>query len=145
MKQKRIRLRSGREKLPSSGDESLDLIARKVIMTSVAYYGLGISIVTDDQFDKWCQKLNRLWFRLDPFRQWQLGSREEIKSTGFHIKVTQAAFGGLLSWLEEQGLKPRQITINKAWQRSKRHRVDYLAPENFTALSHKSKRERIKL
>lgn len=145
MKRKRIRINLQREKSPASGDESLDLIARKVIMTSMAYYGLGVSLVSDAQFDKWCQKLSKLWFRLDTFRQWQLGSREEIKTSGFHVKVTEAAAGGTFAWLKEQGFKPRQINPTRLWLWSKRHRVHYLSPESFTLLSHKPKRERIRL
>ena len=119
-------------------EDSLDLTARKVVMASLLYYGLDETIVPDPEFDAWCIKLYRLWFRLDPFRQWQLGTRDQIKATGFHVKVTHAAVGGAIAWL---GTSRRAIATSD-WQWSKRHRVQWLTPENF---KWSSTRERVRL
>ena len=116
--------------------DSLDLTARKVIMASLLYYGLDQPIVSDQEYDDCCIRLYRLWFRLDPFRQWQLGTREQIKTTGYHVKVTKAAVGGSVAWL---GTGKAIIPANE-WQWSKRHRVHWLTPENF-----KWKKERVRL
>jgi hypothetical protein len=123
---------------------SLDLIARRVVMASVIYYGLDQSIVSDQQFDHWCKKLYRLWFRLDNFRQWQLGSREEIITSGFHVKVTWASLGGTTSWLESLGLSTGPIVPIKDWQWSKKRQVHYLSPSDFKYVQ-PLPRKRIKL
>ncbi len=120
-----------RTRLIVTGDESLDLIARKVIMASLIYYSLDEAIISDAQFDKWCQKLSNLWFRLDTYRQWQLGSRMEIRATGFHIKVSTASYGGAVSWLDTHDLLRAPVVPAKEWQLSKRHGVHYLSVNDF--------------
>lgn len=107
--------------------DGIDLTARKVVMTSMLYYGLDISVVPDNVFDQWCLRLHKLWLRLDPFRQWQLGSRDEIKGTGFHVKVTMAAANAAVDWAKPKG----KISVKKDWEWSKRHKVHFLLPGDF--------------
>lgn len=141
-----------RERLNAGGNTSLDLIARKVIMSAVLYYGLGKPIVSDAEFDGWCKKLAKNWDKLDRYQQWQLGSPEEIKSSAFHVKVSWASAGGAHSWLTSTGVTERfQITYTRPPRRSKRYQVDWWTPEDFvyTALADKkpvkTKRKRIRL
>ena len=107
--------------------DGIDLTARKVVMASMLYYGLDESVVADEEYDGWCLRLHKLWLRLDPFRQWQLGSRDEIKGTGFHVKVTMAAANAAIDWAKPKG----NVRIKKDWEWSKRHRVHFLLPGDF--------------
>lgn len=110
--------------------DSIDLIARKVIMSSLLYYGLDEPLIPDRQFDEWCVALAGRWKELDPFRAWQLGSAEEIRSSGFHVKITQAAVGGTVAWLKSFGVK-KIIVPNKKWKWSAKHQVSWLTTADF--------------
>lgn len=112
--------------------ESIDLIARKVLMASFLYYSLDISIVPDEVFDKWCVTIGDRWDELDRHRQWQLGSAKEIRASGFHVKLTRAVIGGALSWLMAENRYPNTpIVYTKPWNHSKRYRVDWLTVDGF--------------
>lgn len=111
---------------------ALDLLARRVLMASVIYYGLGQSVVPDDVFDKWCRRLAKRFDKLDRYRQWQLGSAEEIKASSFHVKITNATLGGAIAWLDALGMRENRFIIyTQEWKRSKRYQVQYLEPEHF--------------
>ncbi len=128
-----------------SSVEGLDLVARKIVMSSILYYGLDEPLLSDAQFDAWCLKLSKLWFRLDPFRQWQLGSRDDIKTSGYQVKVTQAAVGGSIAWLEAQAkLMGRRVETVRPWQWSKRHQVHWLLPTDFRWVT-ETKKKRVRL
>lgn len=136
MKQ-RIRLEKHSKK-----KESLDLIARKVLMTSFLYYSLDELLVSDEQYDKWCKRLSKRWYKLDRIRQWQLGSPEEIRTTGYHVKVTHSTIGGALAWMMKKKMyKNRPVLYNKEWNYSKRYQVQYLTASDFKY----QKKKRVKL
>ena len=128
-------------------DRWLDLVARWVIMASFLYYGLNESIVDDSQFDKWCKHLAKKWDKLDRYRQWQLGSPEEIRTSGYHVKVTAAQTGGALAWLDQKGMKKNLLVhYNEEPKWSKRYQVNYWTPEQFCyGSAPKPKRKRVKL
>jgi hypothetical protein len=107
--------------------QGLDLCARKVVMASMLYYGLDLSIVPDSEFDQWCRRLSKNWGRLDRIRQWQLGSPEELSSTGYHVKVTQAAANAAVDWAKPRG----KVEIKRNWEWSKRYQVHFLQPTDF--------------
>jgi hypothetical protein len=66
-----------------------DLAARRVIIAAYLYYRHDSPIVSDDVFDKTCNYVANNWGLLEPIRQFQLGSEEEIRTTGYHILITQ--------------------------------------------------------
>jgi hypothetical protein len=82
---------------------SLDLSARRVTLASILYYSADHNYVTDGQFDELCAELAEEFEFLSPFRQWQLGSAEEIASSGFHIKATWWAVGAANAVLRPLG------------------------------------------
>lgn len=121
----------------------LDLTARRVIMCSLAYYGFDRPLASDRQFDKWCEALAGRFDELDRVRRWQLGSAEEIAITGYHVRVTQAALHGTLSWFDHNGNPPGKVIVTKPWKRSKRYNVDYLGVTDFMLAATKKKRVRL--
>lgn len=101
-------------------------------MSALLYYGAGKPVASDAEFDGWCKRLAKNWDKLDRFRQWQLGSPEEIRTSGFHVKVTWAVAYGAASWLKSTGVnKNFQLQYTRPPERSKRHRVDWWSPEAF--------------
>jgi hypothetical protein len=108
---------------------SLDLIARRVVMSSMLYYGLDTSLWSDADYDEGCKRLVAEFDQLDPMRQWQLDSAEAISASGFKVKVTQAAAHGALAWLQSTG-NNRLIYRTRAWRRPK-GKPDFLLPSEF--------------
>lgn len=85
----------------------LDLTARRVIMSSMLYYGLDTPILSDATFDAYCKTLADRWDDLLIIRQFCLGSPDEIRSSGMHVKVTSAAEEGAISWLRRENKFPK--------------------------------------
>lgn len=95
---------------------SLDLAARRVVMLSMLYYGLDVSLLPDTEFDLMCKRLSDEWDELDPFRQWQLVNRDDIRASGFHTKVTPAAAYGAISWAKSLGhLQGLEVCQTQDW------------------------------
>jgi len=69
-----------------------DCGARWIIMLSHLYYDRDVSLIPDSEFDRLCGYVADNWDDLDPIRQWQLESPDAIRSSGFHIKLTQRAY-----------------------------------------------------
>ena len=105
-------------------DRSLDLTARLVIGTSIAYYPLETSLVDDPEFDKWCLRLHDEWDLLSDFRKWQFEDPASIRASGFHIKATERDLGGVASWMQTKGLLTHRIGVTK-WQRSRKWKLRY--------------------
>ena len=76
----------------------IDGLARRVLMASWLYYRHDISVISDDEFDRSCQRLAFRWLALSPFLQWQLGSAHEIATSGYHCKITAPTEGGAIYW-----------------------------------------------
>lgn len=113
--------------------DSLSLTTRKVVMTSAAYYGLNVSLVSDSEFDGWCQRLHDDWDLLDDYSKWQLVDAGSILASGYHVKVTWATFGGLTKWLELKGLlKYRLGTVHSRWLKADhaKHLPSYTTTDN---------------
>jgi hypothetical protein len=88
----------------------LDLIARKVIMSAVLYYGADAPVLSDGDYDHMIEELGSRWDELHPFRQWQFGDVGTFRSTGMDYKITIAAANGATSWLEaETGIRIRLL------------------------------------
>lgn len=127
---------------------SLDLTARKVIMSSMLYYGLDEPILSDGEFDEYCKRLAKEWDNLDNQRQFCLGSPEKISTSGFHVKVSMAAEMGAISWLITEGrydvkgprkifrtLEPKHSKVVGRWLPCNAYqwgeRDDYPPPQEF--------------
>lgn len=114
------------------GEEpSLDLKARRVIMSAMLYYGLGTSLIPDEVNDRWVRDLVRGFDRLERNRQWALGPVESLRATTMHVKVTTQAASGAVAWLEAAGVPWRQVQIRRNWEFSKRYHTRWLLPEDF--------------
>ena len=82
---------------------SLDLLARRTIGAALAYYSLDIALLSDAEFDQGCKRLQDEWEGLSEYRQWQLGPREAVTTTGYHYKATLYAASGTLAWAVKEG------------------------------------------
>lgn len=81
----------------------IDFLARRTIMAALAYYSLDIALMDDAEFDRGCKRLQDEWDDLTEFRQWQLGPRGEVTTTGFHYKTTLGLAGAALDWALRDG------------------------------------------
>lgn len=96
---------------------SIDLKARQVIMASWLYYEKDISLISDAEFDALCKEVatELEWFdamgecEIDPVRRLQLGTAEDLKASGFHIKVTQLSVAGACSWYLSKNRRAKPI------------------------------------
>ncbi|ADK73452.1 hypothetical protein RDJLphi1_gp51 [Roseobacter phage RDJL Phi 1] len=99
--------------------DSIDLKARQVIMASWLYYEKNVSLISDAEFDSLCKVVaaELEWLdamgecEIDPVRCVQLGSADELKVSGFHIRQTQLSIAGACSWYQS---KRRRLGANAA-------------------------------
>lgn len=98
--------------------ESLDLCARKVIMSAMLYYSLDAPVLSDQEFDAMCKRCIDNWEDLSPLRQFQLGSPEELATTAYQVKITHAGVHGALDWA---GYKNRKVLFH---QKPKKKRLE---------------------
>jgi NAD-dependent DNA ligase len=68
-----------------------DLAARKVIVNAYMYYVFDRPILSDAEYDRLSEVAAAGWDQLHPDRQWALGSPEDIRASGFHIKFSSFA------------------------------------------------------
>lgn len=110
---------------------SLDLQARQVVMASYLYYRQSVSIMSDHEFDAMCQRLADHWDELDEFRQWQLGSKREIRASGFHTKVTVIAESAACRWAQAKRLEldPDRVISDDEWRYSKQRHVHWVSAD----------------
>lgn len=90
----------------------IDAVARRVIVTSAAYYGLDESLIPDAEFDALCVRLHDEWDDLDRVMQWKLGDPHAIKASGFHIRMSLWDAGGLSEVLRRNNKLRYQIVGN---------------------------------
>ena len=90
-------------RVPAGKEQDLDLVARRVLATSAAYYGLDVSLVEDWLYDKWCVRLHDEWDDLSEEMQYKLVDPHLIYSSGFHVLLSDRDQGGLVSWLKKAG------------------------------------------
>lgn len=97
-------------------DGRLELTARRIIATSIAYYGLDVSLVEDTQFDQWCRQVSDRWDDLEEITKWKLGTPEEIRASGFHVKMRQMDLMATRMWIASKNmLRNGLITDPKRW------------------------------
>lgn len=68
-----------------------DLAARKVIVAAYCYYVLDAPVMSDGTYDELSKIAADGWDELDPVRRWCLGSPEDTRATGSHIRFTALA------------------------------------------------------
>ena len=96
----------------------ISLVARLVILSSAAYYGLDTPLVSDAQFDEWCRRLHDEWDDLDEITRWKLGDPHSIHTSGFHIRCSDADLGGLAAWLQSKKMLRYRLAVpTSCWSR----------------------------
>jgi hypothetical protein len=75
-------------------------------VASYLYYRHDLSMMSDPEFDDICQRAAKNRGRLDPLRQFMLGSPGEIRASGFHVKVTVFAESAAYEWMRQNREKP---------------------------------------
>lgn len=98
---------------------SIDLKARHVIMASWLYYEKNISLISDAEFDSLCKQVaaELEWLdamgecEIDPVRCVQLGSAEELRVSGFHIKQTQMSIAGACAWYSSKRRRAKRLAV----------------------------------
>jgi NAD-dependent DNA ligase len=78
--------------------QSPDYAARRVIIHAFLYYVMDAPLISDGEYDRLSQYVAKNFDALDPDRQWALGSAEEIRSSGYHIKFSSASVGAALNF-----------------------------------------------
>jgi hypothetical protein len=78
-------------------------VAKMVIVTSAAYYGLDESLIPDHEFDGYCQRLHDEWEDLSRVTQWKLGDPQSIHASGYHVKLAERDVAGLAEVLFQRG------------------------------------------
>lgn len=69
---------------------SIDLSARRLLMASLAYYGLDQPFMTDAAYDELSREVAAGWKGLGEARRFMLGSAEEVLTSGNFFKITMA-------------------------------------------------------
>lgn len=116
-------------------DIEADLKARLVVIASMLYYGLDVTFMPDTLYDKMSSFVSDNWHRLSPLRQWQVGSREEVRTSGFQCKVTHLAADSAVEWMIKNRIpmqSPLPIIITRRWRSDKRQGLQYLHTNEFS-------------
>lgn len=99
---------------------SPDLAARCVIVAAYMYYVLDQSERNDSEYDNLARFVADNWDKLEDDRKWALGSPEQIRSTGSHIKYAYAAVAAAYEQLRSRGINPSQ-PFPTEWQEEAGH------------------------
>jgi len=92
--------------------ESINLVARRTVIASIAYYGLDTPVMTDAIYDEYSKRLAAEWDDLPPLLKWKLGdSPEAVSASGFQMKCTHADIGGLTAWLQRLKLFRYRLAV----------------------------------
>jgi len=86
--------------------------------------------MSDAEYDEHVKRLVKMYYRLDEFRQWQLGDRDTLKHTGIGVCVTTQAAGAAVAALAAIG-KHGRLLITTDWNWNKRRQVRWLTPDKF--------------
>jgi hypothetical protein len=80
-------------------DISLEAMCRKITLCSILYYGLNAtSPLTDSEYDEMSNHIADHWDELPEVWQWKMGSAEDIRATGFHIKCSLLDLDGTAAY-----------------------------------------------
>ena len=107
----------------------VDHAARLILMSCYLYYYCDSPVLNDGDFDSLCLYVAEHWAELTDLRKYQLGSPEQIKTSGFHVKLSSMACEGSVSWHEAiKGFIPTNMPYVKM-NYNKEHRL-HLSGEN---------------
>lgn len=103
---KRVTLKRSEKRVPIAKTKSVvdvsllsaDYLARKVIVHSFLYYVLDAPVISDGEYDRLCLIVAKRWGELHADRQWALGSPDQIRATGHHIKFSSHAVAAALNY-----------------------------------------------
>jgi hypothetical protein len=99
--------------------------ARRLIMASYLYYRRHSPIMSDGIYDQLALGVAKRYDRLDDFLKWQLGSPDEIVTTGSHFKITKQGESAATAWFREvMGCLPHGDPIAE-WRYSKNGQVHW--------------------
>lgn len=96
--------------MPSVRDgDSVDLVARWVLMLSHLYYDRGVSIVDDADYDAMCAEVADAFDDLSEHMQQLLGDPDTLRSTGMDVLLPRRAVSAAERLAKELGetLEPR--------------------------------------
>jgi len=110
-------------------EKTIDLVARRFIATSIAYYCLEESLVSDTVFDSWGVRLHEEWDDLSVDNKFKLGDPHAVRASGFHIKVTMKDLAGTSAWLQKRQMLRYQIGVAK-WLPSEELKTNYTTLDN---------------
>lgn len=103
-----------------------DLAARKVMVASYMYYVLDESPMTDHEFDHMCQYVADHWEELQDDRKFCLGSPEDIRASGAHIKFTVMCVDAARTMYYEKHNAPPAYPYPHKWKRDRKLRLRYV-------------------
>lgn len=81
----------------------LSTLVRKLLMSSYLYYRFDISPLSDADYDDICEFVANRWDKLSDYEQWLLDNPDNVKASGFRVKVPYAAQGGAMAWAKKLG------------------------------------------
>ena len=70
-------------------------------MASYLYYQRDQAFISDGDFDSLCKLLADNWERIPPEYQTQLGSADQIRTSGFHCKYSNMCIAAAEQWLDD--------------------------------------------
>lgn len=84
-----------------------DLAARKIIVAAYLYYVLDQPQMSDGEYDQLSLFVAENWDQLHPDRQWALGSPQDVRAGGSHVKFSSIAVGCAYQKLADANIEPR--------------------------------------
>ena len=115
-----------------------DLAARRLLCAAMAYYALDDPLIEDSEYDDLSEFVSQGWEGIEPIRQWQLGSAEEVLASGYHFKITRLTADATVAWMETKradlkplGSSPYVVFHTEPWRRSKELNLDWLPVTSF--------------
>lgn len=93
--------------------DSIDLMARKVLMSAHLYYDLDSAILWDGEADQLALEVSKRWDELSPTMQYMLGGDQEaIRHSTCHCLVSRATINGARSWHSHMiGWEPEKLSV----------------------------------
>lgn len=95
-----------------------DLAARKLLVAAYMYYNIAKPCMTDAEYDKLGQYVYKHYHELEPDRQFMLGDRRTMRTSGAGFKFSKACVWCCRS------LFPHE-EINTGWKFNKLHQITY--------------------
>jgi hypothetical protein len=72
------------------------------LMSSCLYYEYNLSILTDDQFDKLCNKLHSNWDKVEHMHKHLITKADLAVGSGYGIQYTNMIMSSAMSWYKQE-------------------------------------------